>query len=125
MNTRIDMAVASLSEEEAWINSHQPGWREENELKEKRAASSLAAPTGSASSWTDEQFPLTSAEDWYAQGGCNTDAAEIEHRRAIQLEAIKYSMALAAKKIMQGGMRMVESSTISEQILTAAKEFKL
>ena len=34
---------------------------------------------------------LKSAEEWYAEGGLNSDAAEIEHRKAIQRNAIEFA----------------------------------
>lgn len=37
------------------------------------------------------------AEEWYAEGGLNNDVAEIAHRRAIQLDAMKEGMRRAAK----------------------------
>ena len=39
---------------------------------------------------------MKTAEEWYAEGGLNNDAAEIQHRRAIQADALREAAEIAA-----------------------------
>lgn len=34
---------------------------------------------------------MKTAEQWYSEGGLNNDAAEIQHRRQIQIDALRHA----------------------------------
>ncbi len=79
-----------------------------------KPASELPAPA-------NNQFKLTSAEEWVSDFINNKNISSQDHVRKIQLEAIRYGMRLAAD--IAYASRNLECG--KDNILTATKEFKL
>lgn len=61
---------------------------------------------------TVDQEQMKKAEQWYADGGLSNDAAEIQHRREVQADALRYAAEICRK---HGGLSIMAAGWIERE----------